>query len=115
MFWGALPKETIEESLRIGELSVHYSGRKWWGLRESPEEAVKRARSVGEFPNSTHVFFQVRFTPLGHAVLTQKLVTGWPLMYLKQESVWHCNGNISLDLVSDEGETYIEVAFVEIS
>ena len=66
------------------------------------------------FKINTSVFL-VRFTLLGYAVLTQKLVTGWPLMYLKQEGVWHFNGNIPLDLVSDEGDTYIEVTFVEIS
>ena len=107
VFLGALPKEAIEKSLRIG--------RKWWGLRESPEEAVKRACSVGELSNSTHVLSQLLFTLLGYAVLDQKLVTGWPLMYLEQEGVWHFNGNTPLDLVSDECDTYIEVTFAEIS
>ena len=100
----------------------------WWhiGLRESPEEAVRRAGQAGEpVAKDTHVILKVIFSTLGvaHFVTTyeDKSYHFQPILskYCKwnakhDKGAWHFIRNLPLTLNDDQGNILVTTEWIEI-
>ena len=113
-FYGVIPKPAAQDSLRDGSISVNLSHRHRWGLRTTIKEAVERCQMWENFNKAQHVLFEIRFSLLGWAHYTQKMVDGNPVMYWKSEGVLHLWDDIPLRLRDTEGQPLLEVTFHEV-
>ena len=115
-WWGCIKRVYDTSIEQLGHIPVKLSHRSdRWGLRKTPEEAMQRGRLFDKGTNkTTHIVFAVRFTLLGWAYYTQKLMHGMPVCGISSDGIVHFWEDIPLEVTDSNGELLLRVEFHEI-